>query len=62
MLKLKHEEKNKLSKFEWDIASNPVQRLYLSEDTKSMMEVINNIAATVYTRVNVDDGGHAIHE
>ena len=50
MLKTKDEKKNPLECFEWDVNSNPIQRLYLSRDTKLMMEVINNFAATVYKK------------
>ena len=39
--------------FDWDISSDPQQRLYLSRDTMRMMEVINGFIATVYSRVNI---------
>lgn len=46
-----------LEEFEWDINDNPQQFLYLSRDTKRLMEVVNNFTATVYYRVNVDEQG-----
>ena len=49
--------RNYLKDFDWDVCSQPVQRLYLSKDTKLMMEVINDFIATVYYRVNLDDNG-----
>ena len=61
MLKTKDEKKNPLECFEWDVNSNPIQRLYLSRDTKLMMEVINNFAATVYKRVNIDKMGKSVN-
>ena len=48
--------------FEWDVNSNPVQNLYLSQDTQKLMEVVNNQFANVYTRCNVDDKGKTITE
>ena len=51
-----------LEAFDWDINSNPCQKLWLSKDTKLMMEVINNFIATVYRRVNIDDEGNVIPE
>ena len=44
-----------MSKFEWDINTEPVHRIYLSKDTKRLMEVINNFVAIVYYRVNVGE-------
>lgn len=41
--------------FDWDVNYDPNQRLYLSKNTKRMMEVINNFAATVYKRVDVKE-------
>lgn len=49
-----------LAAFDWDVCSEPMQRLYLSQDTTKMMEVINNFIGTVYQRVNVDDEGNKI--
>ena len=43
-----------LNEFDWDVNSAPVQRLYLSRDTKKLMEVINNFIATVYKRVDIE--------
>ena len=43
------------SKNSWDINTNPRQRLYLSQDTKLLMEVINNFIGTVYERINVNE-------
>ena len=43
-----------MKNFDWDVNSNPVQRLYLSENTFYMMEVTNNFIANVYYRVNVN--------
>ena len=47
-------------KFDWNISNNPEQRLYLSKDTKRLMEVVNNFVATVYYRVNIDKQGRSI--
>ena len=44
-----------MKNFDWDINSNPVQRLYLSENTLYMMEVTNDFIANVYYRVNVTE-------
>lgn len=57
---IKKKERDHLKMFEWDINSNPVQRLYLSRDTKHLMEVINNTVATVYYRENIDKQGKSI--
>ena len=51
-----------LRQFEWDIGSNSIQRLYLSKDTKYLMEVINNITATVYERNNEHPAEHPDEE
>ena len=40
--------------FEWGANGTPVQNLYLSRNTKFLLEVINNFIATVYVRENVD--------
>ena len=53
-------ERNNLKMFEWDINSNPVQRLYLSKDTNKLMETINNTVATIYKRENIDNQGKSI--
>ena len=52
---LKQKEREYLKIFEWDIASKPIQRIYLSRNTLRLMEVINDFIATVYVRTNVDD-------
>ena len=49
------------TEFEWEISSDPQQRLYLSQDTYRMMEVMNNATATVYTRHNMDGNGKVYH-
>ena len=49
---IRKQKSEELKEFDWDISSNPIQRLYLSKDTTRMMEVINNQIATVYYRVN----------
>ena len=46
-----------MKQFDWDINSKPVQRLWLSKDTKLLMEVINDFIGTVYKRVNIDAEG-----
>ena len=46
--------------FDWDIKKKPVQRLYLSQDTTKLMEVLNNFVATIYTRSNVDRIGRSV--
>ena len=48
----KAQESKTLQNFEWNVCINPVQRLYLSQDTRLLMEVINNFIVTVYRRVN----------
>ena len=53
-------ENKKWQKFDWAISADPHQRLYLSKDTKRLMEVVNNFVATVYRRVNVDKQGRSI--
>ena len=47
--------RDKLQSFDWDINSAPVQRLWLSRDTKRLMEVINDFIATVYIRYDLDE-------
>ena len=51
---IRRKERQHLKNFDWDVNSNPVQRLYLSENTFYMMEVTNNFIANVYYRVNVN--------
>ena len=61
-----------LEGFDWDVNYEPSQRLYLSKDTKRLMEVVNNFAATVYKRENkkidreslgsFDDGTDNVHK
>ena len=46
-----------LKQFDWDVNSEPIQRLYLSRDTTKMMEVINNFIASVYYRVDITADG-----
>ena len=60
LFRVKH--RDRLKDFEWDINSNPQQRLYLSQDTMRLMEVINNTTATVYYRGNIDDNGTLIRQ
>ena len=55
---IQKEPKEYLKMFDFDITQNPIQRLYLSKDTKLLMEVINGFVATVYERFNVDDNGN----
>lgn len=43
-----------LDKFDWDLGVEPDQRLILSKDTKKLLEVINNQAAFVYYRRNIN--------
>lgn len=52
---IRRKERQHLKKFDWDVNSNPVQRLYLSENTRYMMEVTNDFIANVYYRVNVSE-------
>ena len=54
---IKPKSRKKLADFVWDISSNLSQRLYLSQDTTRLMEVINNYVATVYYRVNFEPEG-----
>ena len=54
------EKKKKWQAFDWAISADPRQRLYLSKDTKRLMEVVNNFVATVYQRVNIDKQGRSI--
>lgn len=35
---------------DWNIDADPIQNLYLSKDTKQLMEVVNNFFATIYKR------------
>ena len=51
---LAQKKRDYLKDFDWDVNYEPSQRLYLSQDTKRLMEVINNFTATVYTRVDMD--------
>ena len=54
---IKSKKRKKLEDFVWDISSNVCQRLYLSQDTTRLMEVVNNYVATVYYRVNFEPEG-----
>ena len=54
---IKPKAREKLKDFTWDISSNLSQRLYLSQDTTRMMEVVNNYVATIYYRVNFEPEG-----
>ena len=42
--------------FEWGANETPEQHLYLSKNTRYLLEVINSFIATVYERENVDIG------
>ena len=55
---IKKAPKEYLKVFDFDVTQNPIQRLYLSADTKLLMEVINGFVATVYERFNIDDNGN----
>lgn len=59
---LRQKVRDKLDQFMWDVSSNPKQHLYLSKDTRRLMEVVNNYTATIYTRGNIDDQGKYIDE
>ena len=45
---------------EWDFGQDSIQRLYLSRNTKKLMEVINNRFAIIYKRRNVDSSGEVL--
>ena len=51
-------EKIFLKLYDFDVTYNPIQRLYLSEDTTLLMEVINGFVARVYQRHDIDDLGY----
>ena len=55
---IKPKKRKHLMTQDWDVNSNPVQRLILSRDTRLLMEVINGFVAEVYERVDVDELGH----
>ena len=57
---LKTESVKELHKFDWDINTNPIKRLYLGRDPIRMMEVVNNYYATVYIRHEVDEEGKSM--
>ena len=57
---LNHQPDERLLKFEWDLNLKPYQRLYLSQNTHRMLEVINNKYAKVYERENIDAQGQSI--
>ena len=59
---LRTKVRGKLDKFDWDVNSDPKQHIYLSKDTKRLMEVVNNTTATVYIRGNIDEQGKFIEE
>lgn len=59
---LRPKVRDELEEFDWDINSNPKQHLYLSQDTMRLMEVVNNFAATVYYRGNIDENGTIIRQ
>lgn len=59
---LRQKTRDNLSQFEWDVNSNPKQYLYLSKDTRRLMEVINNYTATVYYRGNINENGNFIDD
>lgn len=54
---IRKKERSGLKNMDWNIDANPVQNLYLSEDTTLLMEVVNNFFATVYVRRNLDLNG-----
>ena len=62
LIKQQDHEDLKMKDFEWDINTKPVQRLWLSKDTKLLMEVINNFIGTVYKRVNIGVDGNKIKD
>ena len=41
------QQRDYLKKFDWDINSKPVQRLFLSRDSLRMMEVLNDFSAII---------------
>lgn len=43
--------------YDFDVTLNPIQRVYLSKDTKLLMEVINGFVGRVYERVDIDELG-----
>ena len=49
--------RNRDNAFEWDQSQDPMQRLYLSRDTKRLMEAVNNSFAIVYERFNINADG-----
>ena len=55
MFELIEKKMSHLANYEWSVKSNPIQRLYLSRDTRQMMEVINNLIANVYVRDDIDE-------
>ena len=48
--------------YEWDQSQDPMQRLYLSRNTKRLMEAVNNSFAIVYNRVNINADGDPMNE
>jgi len=42
-----------LEKFSWNYQSHPVQKIYLSQDTMKLMEVLNDTVAILYERTKV---------
>ena len=59
---LRQRIRDKLENFEWDVNADPKQHLYLSKDTRRLMEVVNSTTATVYIRGNIDSQGKFIEE
>ena len=55
---IQKKEREYLKSYDWDVDSEPVQRLWLSKDTTLMMEVINDFIGSVYKRVNIDSNGN----
>ena len=45
---------------EFDFGEDAIQRLYLSRNTKRLMEVISNRFAIIYKRRNVDSSGEIL--
>ena len=50
-------EEDNILDAEFDFGLEAVQHLYLSRNTRRLMEVINNRFAIIYTRKNVDSSG-----
>lgn len=57
---IKQKTREYLKNYDWNIDEKPVQRLWLSKDTRLMMLVINDVIGTVYRRIDIDDDGNEI--